>query len=168
MIESGRVVAIEADALWVETQQKTTCGNCTAQKGCGQSLLQQLYPGRANQLRVLINEVQNGSVAAAEDMFNIGDRVEFSVPDHLIVKGSLLLYLVPVLCLLLGAVLGGRLFASELAVIITAAAGFCVGAAGVRLLCMAQANDKSLQPRLSRRLANAAGGESLSLNASSD
>lgn len=147
MIESGRVVAIEANALWVETQQQTSCGNCAAQKGCGQGLLQQLYPARPNHLRVLLSEEDAGSHESASS-YAIGDRVEFSFPDHMIVVGSALLYLVPIAGLLLGALLGGQLFAYEVAVIGTAFVGFCVAAIGVRLFSVAHSDDASLQAQL--------------------
>lgn len=146
MIESGRVVAIEADALWVETQQQTTCGNCSVQKGCGQGLLQQLYPARQNHLRVLLAE--HASTSDSATSYAIGDRVEFSLPDHIIVAGSALLYLVPIAGLLLGALLGGQLFANELAIIATAFAGFCLAATGVRLFSIAHSDDTNLQARL--------------------
>ncbi len=142
MIESGRVVAIETNALWVETQQQTTCGNCAAQKGCGQGLLQQLYPARQNDLRVLLGADDSATPYA------IGDRVEFCLPDHIIVAGSALLYLVPVAGLLLGAVVGEQFFVNELAIIGAAFAGFCFAAAGVRLFSMAHTDDTTLQAQL--------------------
>ncbi|MGI9295715.1 MAG: SoxR reducing system RseC family protein [Pseudomonadales bacterium] len=146
MIESGRVVAIEADALWVETQQQSTCGNCAVQKGCGQGLLQQLYPARRNHLRVLLgNDVSSDH---SPDSYVVGDRVEFSLPDHIIVTGSALLYLVPIVGLLLGALLGGQFFANEFAIIVTAFAGFCLAAAGVRLFSMAHSDEATLQAQL--------------------
>ncbi len=146
MIESGRVVAIETNALWVETQQQTTCGNCVAQKGCGQGLLQQLYPARQNHLRVLFSA--DAGVDDPATPYAIGDRVEFSLPDHILVAGSVLLYLVPVAGLLLGAVVGEQFFVNELAIIGAAFAGFCIAVAGVRLFSMAHADDTTLQAQL--------------------
>jgi len=37
--ESGRVVAIESDAVWVETIRSSLCGSCAAKAGCGQDYL---------------------------------------------------------------------------------------------------------------------------------
>ncbi len=153
MIESGRVVAVETDALWVETAQKTTCGNCAAQKGCGQSLLQQLYPARSNHLRVLLS-ASEADAAHTTEAYHIGDGVEFSLPDHIIVAGSLLVYLVPVIGLLLGGLLGGQLFVHELAIIASAFAGFASAAIGVRFYSASHSHAATLQPRLIRRLHN--------------
>lgn len=151
MRESGRVVAIESDALWVETLQKTTCGSCAAQKGCGQGILQQLYPARPNHLRVLMTENDAYATDSARP-YCIGDRVEFSLPDHIIVTGSLLLYLVPIAGLLLGSVLGGQLFAHELGVIASAIVGFCSAATGVRLLTKGHEDNAAMQAQLVGRV----------------
>lgn len=148
MIESGRVVAIETDALWVETRHKTTCGNCAAQKGCGQSLLQQLYPARSNHLRVLLT----GGDAGMEHSYQLGDSVEFSLSDHTIVMGSLLVYLVPIIGLLLGGLLGAHWFAHELAIIVTAFSGFAIAAAGVRLYSTEYSHAATLQAQLVARV----------------
>ena len=44
LLETGRVVAVDADSVWVETIRRTTCGSCAVQKGCGHGLLNQLGP----------------------------------------------------------------------------------------------------------------------------
>ena len=54
IIETGTVVALESDALWVETIQKTACEACVAQKGCGTRVLSKLT-GKTNRIRVLAN-----------------------------------------------------------------------------------------------------------------
>ena len=46
--ESGKVVSIEDDGLWVETIQQSTCGSCRAKKGCGQQLLSKIGVHSAN------------------------------------------------------------------------------------------------------------------------
>lgn len=39
LYETGRVVAVDGDGLWLETLKKSTCGQCSARAGCGQQLL---------------------------------------------------------------------------------------------------------------------------------
>ena len=48
--ETGTVVKIEPDALWVETVQTTTCGSCSARRGCGQRdfVITRRYTGARN------------------------------------------------------------------------------------------------------------------------
>ena len=55
IVETGTVVAIEADSLWVETIQKTACEVCVAQKGCGTRVLSKLT-GKTNRIRVLLQQ----------------------------------------------------------------------------------------------------------------
>lgn len=42
--ETGRVVAIDKDGLWVETLKTSSCAKCSAQSGCGQNLAAKLLP----------------------------------------------------------------------------------------------------------------------------
>ncbi len=55
IVETGTVVAIESDSLWVETIQKTACEACVAQKGCGTRVLSKLT-GKTNRIRVLLDQ----------------------------------------------------------------------------------------------------------------
>ena len=89
--EKGRVVAIDDDALWVETIQQSTCNACAAQKGCGQSVLSKIGI-KTTHLRVLLNGYR------ASD-FALNDEVSIGIPDDVIVKSSLLAYLVPIILL---------------------------------------------------------------------
>ena len=34
--ETGRVVAVEPDAVWIEADRSAACGKCAARAGCGQ------------------------------------------------------------------------------------------------------------------------------------
>ena len=37
--ENAQVVGFEGNDIWVETQRKTACGQCAANKGCGTAVL---------------------------------------------------------------------------------------------------------------------------------
>ena len=39
LTETGKVIAIEDDGLWVETLQLSACAQCAARQGCGQRVL---------------------------------------------------------------------------------------------------------------------------------
>ena len=53
LTETGRVVALEQDSLWVETIRQSTCGSCAVQKGCGHGLINQISDGSRSFIRVL-------------------------------------------------------------------------------------------------------------------
>jgi len=39
LTETARVVALDSDAVWVETLRQTSCGSCAARSGCGHGML---------------------------------------------------------------------------------------------------------------------------------
>lgn len=141
LIETGRVAAIDADCLWVETIQKSACGSCSAQKGCGQSLLARLG-AKPSYLRVLPGD--NHAVAD----FSLGDQVEIGVPESVVVSGSLVAYFVPLLLFVIGAAVGQHYFVSEAAVILMAFAGLVGGGLAVRVMASLAKNNQDYQPVL--------------------
>lgn len=118
MNEIGHVVGFDTDAIWVETQQKTTCGNCVARKGCGQSLLSSLHENSRQQLRLPL-----GSVARPA----LGAEVEFSVPDNALLLGSGIVYLLPLGGMILAAVMASALGLAETWQLMGAGFGLAVG-----------------------------------------
>ena len=92
--ESGRVVATDGDTAWVETSRRTSCGSCEA-KGCGTGTLSQILGRKTQQLRV------NNPIGAIP-----GDQVILGIEESALIKGSLAVYLVPLLALLGGGLLG--------------------------------------------------------------
>lgn len=100
--ESGTVVAIAGQDVWVQTIRQSTCGACSARKGCGQGALSSLTDGRANQVRV-----RNGIGA------DVGDRVTLGIDESQLLRASLLVYALPLLLLLGGALLAGGIWPDQ-------------------------------------------------------
>lgn len=145
--ETGRVVGIDSDALWVETVQRSTCVSCVAQNACGQGVLNRHFSGRRNQLRVLLGS------HAAED-FALNDEVDISIPEVALVGGAMVVYLLPLVTLLLGAVLADKAWSSDLAAAGGALLGFALGMLGVRLHGVWVGSRPTFQPQIvSRRAA---------------
>jgi sigma-E factor negative regulatory protein RseC len=141
LIETGRVVAVDDDGLWVETIRQSTCGSCAARKGCGHGLLNRYVDGNRGYIRVLPGE--DGTTACAVD-----DQVRISIPEEVILRGSMVLYVVPLVCMLFGAVAGASVVGgdSDLLSVVGAAAGFGVGFLLVRWHAWRHRDDRSLQP----------------------
>jgi len=93
--ETGRVVALENDAVWVEADRSAACGKCSARAGCGQGALSALLQSGKGRVRAI-----SGDKLAANDC-QIGDAVVIQVPESTLLSGTLMLYGAP---LLLGAV----------------------------------------------------------------
>jgi sigma-E factor negative regulatory protein RseC len=140
--EQGRVVAVEWGAVWVETLRKSTCSSCSVKAGCGQSLLDQLSAsGRRGLVRALSNL-----------QLNVGDRVIIGVREDLLVRGSLLVYLLPLLGLFAAAVSAEQLGLSEPWVILSALFGFLLACCAVRWRSRITVGDPALQPVVLRAL----------------
>ena len=139
ILETGTVVAIESDSLWVETIQKSACDACVAEKGCGQKFLSKLA-GKTTSIRVLLN-------GQSRKDFSLGQTVTIGIPEDVIVLASLLVYLMPIV----GAVAGAALIGSsgtDLQAMVGAVAGLLAGAWLVRMHSTRSRNDLRYNPVL--------------------
>ena len=141
--ETGRVVAVEARSVWVKTIRRSTCGSCAANKGCGHGLLERYASGRRGLVRVL-----PGQRLAPADC-RIDDQVIIELPEEIVLRGSLVVYALPLVTLLVGALLPGAGGApGDGPAILGAAAGLAVGLALVRWHGWRHRDDRRLQPAL--------------------
>ncbi len=140
ILETGRILAIEPKGLWVETLQRSACGSCQAQKGCGQRLLASVG-ANASYLWVLLD----GSDAAN---YRLGDEVQIGVPEDVIAKGALLVYLVPLIAMMVAVILAHSQAMRDGATAVCALGGLLLGAAIVRVRSWQIRFDTRLQPVL--------------------
>lgn len=138
--ETGRVVSVEPEGLWVETIQKTVCGSCKAEQGCGQRLLND-WTGHTAFIWVLLEgrEPKN---------YQRGDMVQIAIPDDVIVKGSLFVYMVPVLMLVAATSLAHSQFANDLVTTFSGLAGLVLGGLIVRWHSWHNRYNREFQPVL--------------------
>lgn len=114
--ETGRVVAVMGDKAWVQTIRASACESCSARSGCGQRVLANASSGRANQVLV------SNHLSA-----RVGDEVTVAIEESALLSASLLVYALPLLLMVLGAVTGQQLFPAQDA---GAIAGAITGLAG--------------------------------------
>ena len=117
IVEQATVVEVDQETLLVETIQQSSCGSCTAQKGCGQGVLAK-YLSSSSYFRIQRDSEDRRS-------FNPGDIVELGIDELAIVRGAMWLYLVPIGTMLVGAYMGHM--ESEFWSIVFAIAGLIVG-----------------------------------------
>lgn len=86
IIESGRVVAIDEQAVWVETIRSSACGSCAARSGCGHRTLAGMLTADKGLVRAKDSERLQASLCS------INDRVEISIRGSTLTKSALLLY----------------------------------------------------------------------------
>ena len=138
--EKGRIVAVEQEGLWVETIQRSTCGSCSAEKGCGQSLMAKLS-GHTSYIWVLLQ-------GRDSNQYHLGDEVEIGIPEAVVANGSLFAYMVPLLAMIFAAGFAHYQTGSEGITILSALAGFVGGALVVRWHAHRTRFDARLQPVL--------------------
>jgi sigma-E factor negative regulatory protein RseC len=92
--ESGQVVRTAGDSAWVQTARRSSCGSCSARKGCGTGALAGLFGARLHEVEVL------NPIGARP-----GEQVIVGISESLLVRGSALVYLLPLLFLVAGALL---------------------------------------------------------------
>lgn len=148
LTESGRVVGLEADGVWVETIRRSTCGTCAAQKGCGHGLLHRISEGKRGYIRVLPG-------AHPIDYYKIDDQVLISIPEEVILRGSLVAYVMPLVAMLAGALsaVNGLSGNEDLLAVGGAAVGLALGFALVRWHAAHHRGDPGFQPVLLRVIA---------------
>lgn len=124
--ESGVVVALEGDFAWVETDRKSSCGGCSAKQGCGTAVLGKVLGQKRARVRA-INTLD----------LMVGDTVVIGVEEQALVKGSLFIYLVPLLLMFTLAMIGQNLslqwqMAGEGVTILFSLTGLLLGFVAVR------------------------------------
>lgn len=93
--ETAWVVDREGDYVWVEAERKSTCGQCAAQKGCGTGALATVLGRRPMRMKA------RNTVDA-----RVGDQVVIGLQEAALIKGSIAVYLMPLVAMMLAAMAG--------------------------------------------------------------
>lgn len=88
------MVSVEGERIWVQTHRKSVCGACSARKGCGTASLEQFFGKRRTQM-----------IVSSELPVIPGDEVMLGIDEATLLRGSLLLYGLPLMLMLVSAVL---------------------------------------------------------------
>ncbi|MDP5210590.1 SoxR reducing system RseC family protein [Microbulbifer sp. 2205BS26-8] len=139
--ERSRIVAIESDAIWVVTYKRDACNGCAAKPGCGTGLLGEFFSSSAR-LRVALNGFRADRIA-------LNDTAVIGIAGNALTSSALLVYLVPLVCLMLLALVGDVLFA-EVGAVFGALAGLIGGALSVRWYSRRQRSNPVFTPVLLR------------------
>ncbi|WP_444914323.1 SoxR reducing system RseC family protein [Microbulbifer sp. TRSA007] len=137
--ERGRVVAIESDAIWVETAQSSACNGCSTKSSCGTGLLGDLFSS-STRVKVALN-------GFSADKIHLDDVAVIGITENALTSSALLVYLVPLMSLVLVALIGDSLFA-EPGAVIGALIGLVFGALGVRWYSRSQSQNPTYTPVL--------------------
>ncbi|TVP57939.1 MAG: sigma E positive regulator RseC/MucC [Halomonadaceae bacterium] len=153
--ETGTVVAVTGDQVWVQRLGQGLCAQCSARGGCGQGAMTRL--GGGDRTRRL--QLPNRLVAEQGQPAAVGDQVVMGIAEQALLTASALVYLLPLLLMLGAAVLADVL--SPAGDGVTVLAGVSGLALGFALAAFCQRRFRSsprLQPQLLRRAAPAETG----------
>ena len=120
--ERGRVVSIETACVWVETQRQSACGKCQAGTTCGHGLMNRLLPSPSH----------NYVPASCDFPVSVNDEVTIALPEQALLSASFLVYLMPLLTLFAGLIIGVLAQLPEPLIIVLSLAGLASGFFGVR------------------------------------
>lgn len=139
--ENATVVLIENNQTWIETQRKSACGQCSANKGCGTSVLSKVIGNKLSKMRA-INNINA----------QVGDEVIVGLNENSLLKGAFMTYILPLMYLFLFAIIGqfiGESFLSsnnELFVIFFSVLGFLFGMSQLKRFSKNISDNESYQP----------------------
>jgi sigma-E factor negative regulatory protein RseC len=145
--ETARIIEVQGDFAWVETQRTTTCGSCSANKGCGTAVLAKVLGTRRTRIKVL-------NTFATKT----GEEVIIGLHENALVQGSLAVYAVPLLAMLIFALVG-EVFNARLSITQTEGMTIFFGLAGLaggflwlRHYAASISKDTRYQPVILRRV----------------
>ncbi len=140
------VVAVNPGIITVTCQQQTSCGHCASRDSCGTGIVSKAAPGRSHLVKIV-----------TQTRVSIGEVVEIGLSERSMLHSAILVYVLPLLFLVLGAVLGQWWFvdlagSGELGVILTAVLSAAVGLLLARRFAKRLEGNSAYKPSLIRVL----------------
>ena len=146
--EPGTVISIDGPYAEVRTERRSVCGGCAANGACGTSLIERFFGRRSIHVRAL-----NRPQAA------VGERVLVGISEQGLLLASAAVYLVPMVGLVGGVLLGdgvsGSLLASrhsDVASLLGGALGFALALLWLRGYSAGSRNRRDQQAIVVSRL----------------
>lgn len=144
--EQAQVIEIKGDTLFLQAQTQSACGSCAANKGCGTSLLSKVV-GRK------FTHFQADNCIDAR----VGDTVIVGIPEDALLKGSLVMYVIPILAMLIFALaadafLNAALQYRDLMTAVTAIMGLVFGSLIARWYFLRESSVRLFAPVVLRKI----------------
>lgn len=91
MIEqTGVVVAVQNDGVWLETEIKTTCSSCKASDGCPTSTIAKAFTPKSNHVFI-----------QAPCLLTVGQQVKIGISETALLNASLRVYILPLMAMIM-------------------------------------------------------------------
>jgi sigma-E factor negative regulatory protein RseC len=137
--EHGVVVKVEDEFAWVRTQRHSACGHCHTKDSCGTASLSQVLGQKVTEVKV------SNPVSA-----RVGDNVVVGLEEQALLRGSLVIYFLPLLCLFAAALFAEAWFQSEPLTMLFGITGLVAGLFWVKRVTAGMADDVRYQPVILR------------------
>ena len=141
--ESGRVVRVDSESIWVETIKQSACSSCSVQKGRGQRLLATIGDGK--RMEIQVDNPQHIEVLE-------NDQVTVGVGERSFLTASFLVYLLPLIAMFIVSVSVQLSGFTEPFVILSALIGLAGGFLLTRIISGRISRNCSYRPVLLRRI----------------
>jgi len=141
MEEQAIVVGVNGNQISVTTDRSSSCGHCSAKSGCGSALLGEFFNRNSQEL-----------VVESELPLETGDKVVLGLNDDALLRGSFVVYAIPLLAMLLFAVIANQFLFSELVIIASGMVGFALGMTYVKFFSIVAHNAERFRPVVLRRI----------------
>jgi len=133
--EHAKVIAVNGDQVSIEVGRNSACGHCSARNGCGTSILDRFF-----------KRTRNHMVLKSELDIAIGDELIVGLQEDALIKGSFIVYTVPLLLMLIVSVVAKQISGSEPVSIMGAVTGFILGLLYVRYFSRSVQDDERFHP----------------------
>lgn len=100
------VIQLQGDEASVSPIGTGGCGHCDSEGGCGSGTLTKLFCSNKSRNFKVRNEISA----------KVGDEVQISIPDGALLRGTMKMYVLPLILLLAGGMTGASLAGGEAAV----------------------------------------------------
>ena len=141
----ARVVAVEGAMVWLEPEQKTSCGSCASASACG---------GKSgpNWLQARRFRIAN------DDHLEVGERVVVGIAEGVVLRGAMTAYALPLFTLMVGGTMAQNWFGTDAMAALGALGGLVLGLLAARLRAARLSARGELSPRFIRRAAGSVPG----------
>jgi sigma-E factor negative regulatory protein RseC len=133
MIEQqGRVLSARPTAdgrsvrLRVELPRRSACGGCAQSAGCGTAALAGLFSEKSQHVELELEMAERWKTSVAPEPWRAGDAIWLGIDPRALLGAAVLAYLMPVILMLVGALLGAA-WGTEVASVLLAGIGLLAG-----------------------------------------
>jgi len=144
--EQAQVVEIRGAQLVLQAQTQSACGSCAASKGCGTSVLSKVVGRKFTRFQA------ENSIDA-----EVGDMVVVGISEDALLKGSVVMYVIPILGMLVFALAADYFLAAlveyrDLAIAVSGIMGLAFGSLLSKWYFQRQAGSQRFTPVVLRKI----------------